>query len=56
MTSESFEHDTEIQASYQTEDRPVSTRYTAADIDDGVSESDTSPAANMESVRSGMWK
>ncbi|THX43888.1 hypothetical protein D6D11_07995 [Aureobasidium pullulans] len=52
LTSESLEHDTEIQASYQTGDRPVSTRYTAANVDDTVSESDTSPAANMESVRS----
>lgn len=54
MTSEGLEHDIEMQASYQTEDRPVSTRYTAADIDSGVSESDTNPAANVESVRSGM--
>ena len=56
MTSEDLEHDTEMQASYQTGDRPVSTRYTAANMDDIVSESDTSPAANMESVRSGTWK
>lgn len=56
MTSEGLEHDTEMQASYQTEDRPVSTRDTAANMDDIVSESDTSPVANVESVRSGMWK
>ncbi|THY81232.1 hypothetical protein D6C95_09188, partial [Aureobasidium pullulans] len=52
VTSEGLEHDTEMQASYQTEDRPVSTRDTAANMDDIVSESDTSPVANVESVRS----